>query len=270
MRITHSGLTAGQTVRVELWDSVGVRATALRTWDHTVAEDGTYSIALDPNADLKPEDTYYKVIEDFGGTPTNKFVRVPRRIGSADVDDILIDDGSQGGAFVRIGAPGLADVDIVLGAVTDDGTEQTITEDITDPDVPRSLTATAGGTAADIKAIQVTVHGTNEDDEVISETLPAFTVNTAGSVSGSKVFKTVTSVVIPAHDATGATTSVGTGAKLGIGRKLADVDQVFLATLGTAIVTPTVTADADDVEGNSVDISSGTYDGTKVAKVVLL
>jgi len=56
-----------------------------------------------------------------------------------------------------------------------------------------------GGTAGDIKAVQVTITGTNYNNEVITEDLPAFTENTAGTVTGSKAFKTVTEVVIPAH-----------------------------------------------------------------------
>lgn len=101
-------------------------------------------------------------------------------------------------------------------AVTDNGAQQVVTTGITNPGVPRNVTATAGGTSGDVKAIQVIVAGTNIYDEVISETLPAFTVNTTGDVTGSKAFKTITSITIPAHDGTGATTAVGFGAKLGL------------------------------------------------------
>ena len=160
--------------------------------------------------------------------------------------------------------PALGDVDIVLAAVTDDGTEQTITEDITNPDFCRNVTATAGGTAADIKAIQVTVTGTNIWGQTITEDLPAFTVNTAGTVVDSKAFATVTEVVIPAHDGTGATTSVGTGAKLGLPVCLSrnTVVAAYLANVkeGTA---PTVAVDADEVEKNTVTLNSA-LDGTAV------
>jgi len=36
----------------------------------------------------------------------------------------------------------------------------------------------------------------NEAGEAITETLPAFTVDTAGTVTGSKAFKTITSITI--------------------------------------------------------------------------
>jgi hypothetical protein len=111
-------------------------------------------------------------------------------------------------AHLEYADPAAAATDAVLSAITDDGTEQTIATGITDPDYARTITATAGGTAGDIGAIQVTVTGTNLNDEVITEALPAFTVDTTGSVTGAKAFKTVTEVVIPAHDGTGATTEV--------------------------------------------------------------
>lgn len=175
-----------------------------------------------------------------------------------------LDGTGQRVRSVSLGSPAAPDVDIVLSAVTDDGEEQTITAEITDPDIPRAVTATAGGTADDIKAIQVTVNGTNADGAAITEDLPAFTVNTAGTVTGSKAFATVTSVVIPAHDDTGATTSVGTADKLGIGLRLSR-NTVLAAYLdGTLESTaPTVAVDEDDVESNTVDLNSAS-DGTEV------
>lgn len=163
-----------------------------------------------------------------------------------------------------LGSPALGTTTAVHAAVTDDGTEQTITTSITDPDVPRVITATAGGTEADIKAIQVTINGTNEWDETITEDLPAFTVNTAGTVTGSKAFKTVTSIVIPAHDGTGATTAVGRGAALGLGVEHAR-DTVIQAYLGGVreSTRPTVVADSDEVEKNLVTLNSA-LDGSAV------
>lgn len=152
----------------------------------------------------------------------------------------------------------------VHAAVTDTGAPQTITTGLTSPAVPRNITATAGGTAGDIKAIQVTVTGTNFQDEVISETLPVFTVNTAGTVEGAKAFKTVTSVTIPAHDGTGATTAIGWGDKLGLPDMLPHntVLHAFLADVREATA-PTVVADADEVEKNTVDLNSA-LNGTAV------
>lgn len=153
--------------------------------------------------------------------------------------------------------PALGTTTAVHAAVTDNGAPQVITTGITNPDFPRNITATAGGTAGDIKAIQVIVAGTNEAGEAISETLPAFTVDTAGTVVGSKAFATVTSITIPAHDGTGATTAIGTGAKLGLGKKLSR-NTVIAAYLNNVKegTPPTIATSSSALEGNTATLSS--------------
>lgn len=160
--------------------------------------------------------------------------------------------------------PALGVTTIVHAAVTDTGAPVTVTTAITDPDFPRNITATSGGTAADIKAIQVTINGTDVDGVAISEVLPIFTVNTATTVVGSKAFKTVTSIEIPAHDGTAATTAIGTGAKLGLSRKLSrnTVINAFLANVKESVA-PTVAVSSSVLSSNTVTLSTA-LDGTAV------
>ncbi len=173
--------------------------------------------------------------------------------------------GSESRVFdLDLGSPALGGVADVLAAVTDDGTEQTITTGFTDPPTPRVLTATSAGTAGDIGAIQVTVNGTDEFDEVLQEVMPVFTVDTATTVTGSKVFKTITSVVIPAHDGTGATTSFGLGDTLGLGVLL--TRNSVLATFFNGVLEstlPTVNFNSTDIESNSILLNSA-LDGSAV------
>jgi hypothetical protein len=145
----------------------------------------------------------------------------------------------------------------VKTAVTDTGAQQVITTGLTSPTIPRNITATAGGTATDIKAIQVIVEGTNVNGDVITETLPAFTVNTAGTVVGNKAFMTVTKITIPAHDGTGATTAIGTGAKLAIPFKLAH-NTVIRAVFDNTVeaTAPTVAVSATEVESNTFTLNT--------------
>ena len=145
----------------------------------------------------------------------------------------------------------------VKTAVTSTAQPQVITTGITNPLYPRNVTATAGGTAGDIKAVQVIVEGTNENDEVITETLPAFTVDTAGTVTGSKIFKTITKITMPAHDGTGATTAVGTGNKLGLGFKLSHntVLSAYINNVKEANA-PTVTVSATAQESNGITLDT--------------
>jgi len=152
----------------------------------------------------------------------------------------------------------------VKTAVTSGASASVITTGLTSPVYPRNVTATAGGTAGDIKAIQVVVEGTNENNEVITETLPAFTADTAGTVVGDKIFKTITKVTIPAHDGTGATTAIGTGDKLGLGFKLTH-NTVLSAYRNNVLeaVAPTVTVSAAAQESNSITLNSA-LNGTVV------
>lgn len=151
-----------------------------------------------------------------------------------------------------------ADTDGVHAAIACSATETTtVTTGITNPGCPKNITATAGGTAGDIKAVKVTITGTNYAGEEITEDLPAFTVDTAGTVTGSKAFKTVTGISIPAMDGAGATVAIGFGEKLGLPYKLAHntvlatyVDNTIEATA------PTVAVSATALESNTIDLNS--------------
>lgn len=150
------------------------------------------------------------------------------------------------------GAPALGTTTAVHAAVTDNGSEQTVTTAITNPGIARNITATSGGTAGDIGAIQVTINGTNIWGETISEVLPVFTADSATTVVGNKAFATVTSIVIPAHDGTGATTAIGTGAKFGLPVTLPRKSFVNLWVDNAVDTISASVVDDDEVEKNTV------------------
>lgn len=158
---------------------------------------------------------------------------------------------------LSVGSAKNASTTAVHAAVTDTGSESVVTTAITNPDVPRNITVTAGGTAEDIKAIKVTVEGTNSNGEKISEEIGPFTVNTAGTKEGAKAFKTVTKIKIPAHDGTGATTAVGYGNVLGLGLKLSRNTVIATHLNGVREGTaPTVAVSSSKVESNTIKLSS--------------
>ena len=166
--------------------------------------------------------------------------------------------GSESRIFdLNLGGPDVGAVADVHAAVTDNGSEQTITTAITDPPEPRVITAKSAGTANDIKALQVTINCFDFNGEIITEDLPAFTVNTATTVTGSKAFATVTSIVIPAHDGTGATTAIGLGNTLGLGVLLSRntvLNTFFGGVLESTL--PTVKFSSSDVENNTILLNS--------------
>lgn len=183
-----------------------------------------------------------------------------RRVGSASTRKLSLTAAEAAAA----------DTNAVHAAVTDTGEEVEVTTGITNPPYPRNITATSGGTATDIGAVQVIIEGTNFLDEVISETLPIFTANSATTVVGAKAFKTVTSITIPAHDGLAATTEIGFGDKLGVPDYL-DGNTVLYATLDNVKegTPPTVVADPDEIEKNTVDLSSA-LNGTTVDIVYIV
>lgn len=174
------------------------------------------------------------------------------------VEGVSVDRGFLAHFQVSAANAVAADADGVHAAIACSAdTTVTVETGFTAPAVPRSITATAGGTAGSIKAVKVKVYGTNYLDEAISEELDAFTVDTAGVVESDKAFKTVTKVEIPAMDGAGVTVTIGFGDKLGLPFKLAH-NTVLFAFLdntkeGTA---PTVTTSATDFEGNTLDLNS--------------
>jgi len=174
-----------------------------------------------------------------------------------DVDGVAVDRSFMAHFQVPAASAVLGTAAAAHAAIACAVTPVVVTTAFTNPAAPRNVTATAGGTAGDIKAVQVVVEGTNYADEVITETLPAFTVDTAGIVTGSKAFKTITKVTIPAMDGAGATVTIGFGAKLGLPYKLTHntVLHAFLdnAREGTA---PTVTVSATALESNTITLNS--------------
>lgn len=133
------------------------------------------------------------------------------------------------------------------------------------PDVPRNLTITPTGTTTDVESCVITVSGTDYFGRSISENF-TFAANASTAQTGSKAFKTVTSVAFPADCESGgfaATWIVGVGAKLGMKRCMAVAGDVFKAVFDGANETiGTVAASASAVSGNTYT-PTGTLDGAK-------
>lgn len=138
------------------------------------------------------------------------------------------------------------------GQATSASVITTVTTFTTQPDFARNVVITPGGTTADVPAGDITVNGTSLRGDTISETF-TLTANQTAASTGSKAFKTLTSVVFPIQDGAAATYDIGSGVKLGLDRKLSEasvvdayVDTVREATAATVAVSASV------IEGNTV------------------
>lgn len=166
-------------------------------------------------------------------------------------------------AHINIPAALAADSDGMKdGAATSTTAVTTISTFLRQPDWPRNIVVVvAATTAADIAAGNIVVTGLNFADEVITET-HAVTADTAGTFTGTKAFKTVTSVAVPIQDGESVTVDVGWGVIFGLPYKLYADELVFLKLFNKAVDAATVVADATDIEKNTVDMA-GTPDGAK-------
>lgn len=160
----------------------------------------------------------------------------------------------------------------ILAATAGASTTQTITAGITQPDAPRVLSLTVGGTAAGVQSSSVVVSGMNFEGKPITETFNT-TAGTTGTLNGTKAFRTVTSVFIPAQVGTTATFAVGTLNIFGLKHRLFRNNttvKVYTATgVGVGMYTglvlqgvPTVNANESLLELNTVQPLNAP-DGTK-------
>lgn len=134
-----------------------------------------------------------------------------------------------------------------------DAVAQTVTTNITQPTCARNITVTGGH--ADCAGV-VTVYGTNINGDPISESI---TQNGTNTVLGTKAFKTVTSLAIPARSSANTpTVAIGTGVLQGLPLCLPAAACVFASYVNGTLegTAATVTVDADEVEKNTVDLNT--------------
>lgn len=147
----------------------------------------------------------------------------------------------------------------VLAATAGASAAQTVTSGITNPDVPRALSVTVGGSAGGVQQGSVIVTGTNVEGKVITESF-VVALGFTGTINGVKAFKTVTSVLIPAQLGASATFAVGTRNILGVRHRLFNQNTTVKVYTGTTVYAapltlqaqPTVVANEKDIELNTV------------------
>lgn len=134
------------------------------------------------------------------------------------------------------------------------------------PDVPRTLSVTPGGTTGDVEACVVTISGTDIFGGSISETF-TFAANATGKVTGFKAFASVTSAVWPANCESGgfaATWSIGTEAALGLKRCVTNAGDYFFSLLNGAkeATGPTIHSSGNSSVASNTVVFNGSLDGS--------
>lgn len=170
------------------------------------------------------------------------------------------------GSQVRIrtcllGSPAAADDDAIVADTAMDEAEATVVDEFDgQPDVPRNLTVK--GNDANVSG-DVVIVGTNVLGAEITETIA---LNGTSVVQGTKAFASVTEITLPPYDtANTERVRVGQGSKLGLPLVLSR-NSVLAAFLGGAreATLPTVTVDADEIEKNTVTLSTSLNGGAVI------
>jgi hypothetical protein len=149
-----------------------------------------------------------------------------------------------------------------LGSVETSDSEVTEVDvsGITHPDYPRNVVINPSdlGTVADIAACNITITGTDIDDQVITEDIAVVADQAHDTLSsGVKAFKTITGISIPTQDGADAEFLFGYGDVLGFKHKLA-MNIVLCAFLDKSLegTAPTVTVSTTVLSENTVDLNS--------------
>jgi hypothetical protein len=158
------------------------------------------------------------------------------------------------------GAPALQTATYVHANVTCPTSDTTtVTTAITNPDVPRNVTIK--GNQATVTG-NVVINGTDINDDTLTETIAS---NGTAEVAGAKAFKTVTSFVIPTRGAASDAISIGVGVLLGFKQNVGAAANVLVVLVDRVITAPGAIAVSTTVTAsNTIDMSSVTYDATKV------
>lgn len=159
--------------------------------------------------------------------------------------------------------PAIGSATYVHAAIAQTAGTQTITTGITQPDFPRIVTikGNASGNSGN-----VVITGTDIAGAVLTETIA---LNAATEVLGTKAFKTVVSIGLPAEVHAGTdTVSIGVGNKIGMPIAIPNAGSVLVKTFDNAVDSSTITASA--TLALSLAAPAGTFNGVKIYELVFL
>jgi len=188
------------------------------------------------------------------------------RFRNPDIRRTMTQHFDQTARLYNLGTPILSVVDRIVTTVSMKVGTYTVAAQ---PDVPRNITVshTIVATGTDTLGT-ITVAGTDINGAPISEVITPVAGATA---AGLLAFKTVTAITGAGWAIAGGndTITVGVGDLIGLPVVLASATNILMGIVGTALVVPTV-AIGDAVSANTVNLASGTYDGSKRVSIFLV
>jgi hypothetical protein len=175
--------------------------------------------------------------------------------------------------YAYLGKPKLADADWFVVSVDMKVGKYTLAHTSAGVGCARNVTVTTTATNGADTMGKVTVAGTDLEGAAISE---EFTPVTNDVAKGALAFATITSVTGAGWSTNGGADkiTVGFGDLVGLSRavvtNIANGGVVANGIVGGAVVATPTMADDADLSGNTTDISSGTFSGSKTAFLVVV
>jgi hypothetical protein len=286
------GVTAGDDGYVIIWDNTNQTHDYTNTLDTfklvtPLIDDGDDGVTLTSANQTNAAATVTipdigdaadnMVLEDTAQTLTNKTLTDPKinedvvLSATATEIDTACSKSLSTSRLYNLGAPVVADDDRIVELTNMKNGAYTVADS---PDISRNVTVThiSGDTTDTLGTITVT--GTNYGDGLCVEEITPVADST---VSGIKAFKTITSVVgadwaIDGAEATNDQIKVGIGNELGLPLALDAESEMVLGILGTTITAhnPTIAVGAATIEETTIDMSAGTYDGSKAVLIFVV
>ena len=213
---------------------------------------GTPTASVVPVANASTLNSCKTILDSLIGSPTNAIPSVAEATALTRIAAMPL--------YCYLAAPALAVANLIISG--SDWATGTLSA-LTTLDMPRNLTAVL----TDINnscAGTLTITGLDNQDRVVTETLVVTAAPGGKTLTGTKIFKTITSIAI--SNASGGTPStdvlsIGSGTVIGLPFDITAAGSVKVTYFNGAVVTPTITT---GVSTSGLDASASTYNGTKV------
>lgn len=181
----------------------------------------------------------------------------------SDAEASDIEEELKRNVSVLLGTPVVADVDRIVTVIQiADGAQSLAAQ----PDVPRNITMTLTD-ADDSVTADIVATGLDPAGRIVTETMSPDGAGGGKTLVGTKIFASVTSVVVSntAGSAAGDNLEIGVGDLIGLPTDIDAAAAVKHAYLGGVRATPDAVATGISTSG--VDLNGATYDGSKLMQV---
>ena len=212
---------------------------------------GTPTAAVVPVANATTLANAKSILDSLTGTPTTSVVTVAEKAALSRIAAMPL--------YCYLGAPALASGALLVSA---HGWSDGVISALTTLDVPRTITAllTDGDNSC---AGTLTIVGVDNQGRNVSEVLTVTAAPGGKTLTGTKIFNTITSITLSSCSGGGGgdVLNIGSGTVIGLPFDITAAGSVKVTYFNAVAITPTI---ATGVSTSGLDGSASTYNGIKV------